>query len=297
MERIKEALERAREERQRLGGSAGDPARTGGTAPGQRIEYTQTRREPVSEGFLREQRIVTAVSRGGYVESFRILRTQVLQRLQENHWNVLAVTSPGDNEGKTLTAINLAIILAKEASHTVLLVDADLRHPNVHTYFGVKSPRGLSEYLTGDLQLPELLFNPGGIDGLVVLPGGGALANSSEVLSSSKMVRLVEEMKTRYASRIVIFDLPPLLAAADVLAFAPYMDAVLVVAEAGKTQTDDLNYAQELLARTNIIGTVLNKSRYQPEEHHRTEKVMEKAERVQAGLRQFANRFRRRKKS
>lgn len=297
MERIKEALERAREERLRHGGHVGEPAPGGGTPPGRRIEYTQTRREPVSEGLLREKRIVTAAGAGPYLEPFKILRTQVLQRMRENHWNILAVTSPGDAEGKTLTAVNLAISLAKEVGHTVLLVDADLRHPAVHTYFGVNSPRGLSDYLTDDVPLSELLFNPAGMDGFVVLPGGRALANSSEMLSSPKMVRLVEEMKTRYASRLIVFDLPPLLTAADVLAFAPYVDAVLLVAEENKTQADDLVYAQELLPKTNFIGTVLNKSWYRPEEHRHTEQVMARAERVQAGLRRFTERFRRGKKA
>jgi capsular exopolysaccharide synthesis family protein len=240
---------------------------------------------------------VTAASGGPYLESYKILRTQVLQRMRENHWNILAVTSPGDAEGKTLTAVNLAISLAKEIGHTVLLVDGDLRHPNVHTYFGVNSPRGLSDYLTDDVPLPELLFNPAGFDGFVVLPGGRALANSSEMLSSPKMVRLVEEMKTRYAARIIVFDLPPLLTAADVLAFAPYVDAVLLVVEENKTQADDLIYAQELLPKTNFIGTVLNKSWYRPEEHLHTEKVMARAERVQSGLRRFTERFRRGKKA
>lgn len=269
MERIKEALERAREERMRLSGQHDQtgmaPSLAGGDRPSQSISYTQTRSENVSDAVLREKRIVTAMGHDGpYVDAYKMLRTRVRQQLREKHWNTLAVTSSGDSEGKTLTAINLAISLAGEVDHTVLLVDADLRHPRVHTYFGIPNGRGLSDYLTGDVPVQDMLFNPAGINGFVVLPGGRALPNSSEMLNSPKMVRLVEELKSRYSSRIVIFDLPPLLTAADALSFAPYVDAALLVVEEGKTQAEEMRYAAELLTKTNLIGTVLNKSLDRP---------------------------------
>jgi Mrp family chromosome partitioning ATPase len=81
------------------------------------------------------------------------------------------------------------------------------------------------------------------------------------MLNSPKMMRLVEELKTRYASRIVLFDVAPLLSSADTLAFTPYVDAALLVIEAGKTSADDAKRATELLQNTQLIGTVLNKSR------------------------------------
>ncbi|MHB1140970.1 MAG: CpsD/CapB family tyrosine-protein kinase [Sulfuricaulis sp.] len=260
MERIKEALERARQERQQSGGSFGAAASRGAsaTAPSQ-IVYTQTRHAEVSNELLRGRRVISGLDPDSFSDAYRILRTQVLQRLRENKWNVLAVTSPGLNEGKTLTAINLAISLAMEVNYTVLLVDADLRHPNVHTYFGLEPEFGLSDYLLSDKPIEELLVHPG-IQGLVVLPGGKPLTNSSEMLSSPKMSRLVEELKTRYPSRIVLFDLPPLLATADAIAFAPYVDAALLVLEEGKTSTQDAQYATELLKDTHLIGAVLNKS-------------------------------------
>lgn len=260
MERIKEALERARQERQQAGGAFGAAVSRGAapTAPSQ-IVYTQTRQAEVSKEFLRGKRIISGFDPDSFTDAYRILRTQVLQRLRENKWNVLAVTSPGLNEGKTLTAINLAISLAMEVNYTVLLVDADLRHPNVHTYFGLEPEFGLSDYLLSDKPLQEILVHPG-IQGLVVLPGGKPLANSSEMLSSPKMSRLVEELKTRYPSRIVLFDLPPLLATSDAIAFAPYVDAALLVLEEGKTSTQDAQYATELLKDTHLIGAVLNKS-------------------------------------
>jgi len=262
MERIKQALEKAREERLKTGGATTPLNASSGVAtPASQIMYTHTRTEEVPVSFLREQRVITAVESGAFTDAYQILRTQVLQRLRENHWNALAVTSPGTDEGKTLTAINLAISLAREVDYTVLLVDADLRNPSVHTYFGIKPERGLSDYLTDDVPLADLLIHPSGIGRFVILPGGKPLDNSSEMLNSPKMARLVEELKSRYRSRIVLFDLPPLLATADALAFSPYVDAALLVVEEGKTPAQEIQRATELLQNTKLIGTVLNKSR------------------------------------
>lgn len=259
MERIKQALQHAREERGLTGGKPRvDPSLSGGS--GDAISYTQTRTEELSRQRLREQRIVSAFEPGPYTEAYKILRTHVVQRLREHGWNTLAVTSPGDREGKTLTAINLAISLSQEVGHTVLLVDADLRHPSVHRYFGLEPGRGLADYLVDDAPLPELLVHPSEIGRFVFLPGGRALANSAEMLSSPRMGRLVEELKSRYASRIVVFDLPPLLSSADALAFAPYVEAALLVVEESATSAEGIARAAELLQKTQLIGTVLNKS-------------------------------------
>jgi protein-tyrosine kinase len=261
MERIKQALEKAREDRLRTGA----PTVMGGSqtaaTPVTQISYSQTRTQDVQKNFLREQRVITGQEKGGAGDAYGMLRTQVLQRLNENNWNALAITSPGNGEGKTLTAINLAISLAQEVTYTVLLVDANLRHPSVHTYFGLTPEKGLSDYLTSDVPLSSLLINPAGIERFVILPGGAALGNSSEMLSSPKMKQLVEELKERYRSRIILFDLPPLLSSADALAFSPYVDAALLVLEEGKTPEEEIQRAVELLQNTQLIGTVLNKSR------------------------------------
>lgn len=260
MERIKQALEKARLERQASGGTSAASPRTGGADVPTTVNYTQTRVANTAKQALQERRIITGVEQNEFTDAYRILRTQVLQRLREKNWNSLAITSPGLNEGKTLTAINLAISLAMEVNYTVLLVDADLRHPSVHEYFGIEAEFGLSDYLTADKSLSELLVHPEGIPGFVILPGGKPLTNSAEMLNSPKMARLVDELKTRYPSRIVLFDLPPLLTAADTLAFSPYVDAALLVVEEGKTQADEARRAVGLLESTNVIGTVLNKS-------------------------------------
>jgi len=182
------------------------------------------------------------------------------QRFKENNWNVLAITSPGEGEGKTLTAINLAISIARKVDYTVLLVDANLRHPWLLEHFGLEHRKGLSEYLTEDTPISELLIRLDSVDHLVILPGGRPLTNSAEMLNSPKMKQLVEEMKSRYQSRIIIFALPPVLSSDDAQAFSPYVDAALLVVEEGVTQTQDIERTVELLGTTNIVGTVLNKA-------------------------------------
>ncbi|MDA8364294.1 MAG: CpsD/CapB family tyrosine-protein kinase [Gammaproteobacteria bacterium] len=262
MERIKEALERAREERFKIGDTGVMRDAPGPAPAAAQIMYTHTRTEEVPINVLRDMRVIAAVDSAGFTDAYGILRTQVLQRLRDKKWNALAVTSPGTAEGKTLTAINLAISLAREVDYTVLLVDADLRDPAVHTYFGIHPEKGLSDYLLNDTPLSELLVHPSGIGRFVVLPGGQRLDNSSEMLNSPKMVRLVDELKARYSSRIVLFDLPPLLSTADALAFSPYVDAALLVVEEGVTPASEIQRAAELLSQnTQIIGTVLNKAK------------------------------------
>ena len=263
MERIKQALEKARQERQIREGSSPAPVPTpaSGARPDSRgIQYGQTQTITVDDAVLKENRIVTGLEPGPFTDSYNMLRTQVLQRFRENNWNVLAVTSPGSGEGKTLTAINLAISIAREVDYTVLLVDANLRHPWMLEHFGLSERKGLSDYLTSNAPIEELLVRPSRVEHLVLLPGGQRLEHSAEMLSSPKMEELVSEMKSRYHSRIIIFDLPPVLSSADALAFSPYVDAALLVVEEGVTQKADLERAVELLSTTNIVGTVLNKA-------------------------------------
>jgi protein-tyrosine kinase len=264
MDRIADALDRVREEAGPIGvirpNRTAHPRTDASVSAPAKIRYTRTRIVEVSRALLREQRIVAGFEPGSYKDAYKILCTQVLQRLRENGWNALAVTSPGAREGKSLTAINLAVSLALEVDRTVLLVDADLRSPRIHRHFGLPNGPGLSDHLISNAPLEDILIHPG-IGGFVILPGGRPIVNSSEMLGSQKMMNLVQELKSRYPSRIVLCDLPPVLSAADALAFSPYVDAAILVVEEGGTDSDEIKRAAEMLGSTHIIGTVLNKSR------------------------------------
>lgn len=260
MERIKEALEKANVQRDSSKEGAapeGAQARPSVTPGVDSITYTDTKSVSLDPKTLEQNRVLTDVSDEKVVNAYKILRTQILHRLKENNWNALAVTSVGDKEGKTLTAVNLAISIANEVNHTVLLVDFNMRDPSVHKVLGIEPKYGIGDQINSDLSLSEIMINPS-IDRLVVLPGREPVPNSSEVLSSPKLVAMVDEMKSRYPNRIVIFDLPPLLSADDALAFSPYVDAALLVIGDGKTQKDDLKHAVGYLRTTKLLGTVLN---------------------------------------
>ncbi len=227
-------------------------------APPQAIVYSRTKPIAIREEVLRGHRILTGHD-SPFADAYKILRTQVLHRLRENGWNMLGVTSPRDGAGKTLTAINLAIATATEPTQTVLLVDADLRAPQIHEEFGLEQGPGLTDFLLNGRPIEELLLYPG-LGRLVVLPGGRGTEQSAELLTSPRMTALGKELKHRYASRVVIFDLPPVLDRADVLAFSPQLDALLLVVEDGKTSEPDLQHAlQALKGSAPVLGTVLNK--------------------------------------
>lgn len=227
-------------------------------ANGMQIVYSRTRVVDVDPKVLHSNCLVTTARDDATLNSYKMLRTQVLQRMAAKGWKSLAVTSARAGEGKSLTATNLAITLALDANHTVLLVDADMRRPSIARLFGCAQLPGLRDCLLDDIPVEDVLFSPG-IPRLVILPGGAPVGGSSELLTLPKTSDMIEELKNRYSERIVIFDLPPLLDTDDSLAFAPFVDAVLLVVEDGKTTRDDLQQAVQLLGDLPVLGTILNK--------------------------------------
>lgn len=263
MDRISRALQRARQQRGEAVARFGGVSTDAGLEPQAPIPakdgYTRTRVVHVDRETLARNRVVSAYDTCMFTDAFKILSIQVSHILQSNGWNTIGVTSANEHEGKTLVAVNLAISLAMEFRQTALLVDADLRRPRVRQAFGLDRGAGLSDHLVSQVPIEDVLVNPG-IPGLVVLPGGRPLPDSSELMACPQMTRLVDDLKTRYRSRIVVFDLPPLLRAADVLAFAPKIEATLLVVAEGQTAGEDVTHCSELLGPSRLIGTVLNKS-------------------------------------
>jgi len=221
--------------------------------------YTHTQVQESDDSKLHEHRIITAYKPGLWLESYKMLRTRTLQLMLSNNWSTLAVTGINSQVGSSLVSVNLAISIAMELDQTVLLVDANLNNPMLHNMLDIQADEGLSDYLLYDKPVSELLINPS-IERMVVLPAGKPMLNSTEMLRSPKMVQLVAELKSRYPSRIIIFDMPPLLSQADALSFSPYVDSVLLVVEEGQTKTDELKQASFLLREVNVLGSVLNKA-------------------------------------
>jgi len=166
---------------------------------------------------------------------------------------------PRPDEGKSLTTINVAISIALEIDKTVLVVDTDLRNPSIHKYFGLSGKQGLLDFLKEGVPIPELLIHPQGIAKLVILPGGKPAIDAAELIKSPQMVNLVQELKQCYSDRYVLFDLPPLLNFADALAFAPLVDCIVLVIEAGRTTREELAQCLKMVSDFNVLGLVLNK--------------------------------------
>lgn len=263
MEPIKAAIEKARQQRGETGGFAsGRPAtRKSNEASRLRdIEYTITYTHKVSRAELIANRVIAQEKKHAFADAYRMLRTQVLSKLRQNGWTTVGVTSAGPGQGKSLTAANLAISIARNVNHTVLLADFDLRRPNVRNMFNYEREGGLIDVIEHDKPVEEVLFTPD-INGLVVLPGGEPVDESSEVLGTAQTANLVQEMRERYKSRVIIFDLPPMLVTDDVFEVLPQIESLLFVVEEGKTKREEVTRCMDLLRGQNLIGTILNKSR------------------------------------
>ena len=224
------------------------------------IRYTKTKTVSLDPEVLRNNRVIMGLYNDPRADIFRVLRTNVIRQLRENNWNSFAITSATLGAGKTFISVNLAIAIAMEGNQSVLLVDADLKRPAVGNYLDLQLEAGLFDYLNGNISLEDILINPG-IERLVILPGRNSNTNTSELISSRKMVDLIKEIKSRYESRIIIFDLPPLFAADDALLFMPHIDAALLVVEDGKNTSDELQHSMRILEQINLLGLVVNKSR------------------------------------
>ncbi len=276
MERIKRALERAKIERESVLGQAASPrpvvakvasAENAGPvaadAGQSQAPQVRTRTQPINLALMREGGLLLPGMVGPVAHSFKMLRTQVMQRMKSRGWNTLAVLSAAPDEGKTFVAANLAIAIAANPDSTALLVDLDLRAPRLHRRFGFEPSVGIEDCLRGEAELAAALVNPEGYNDLLLLPARGPVEHSSELLASGRARSLFRDIKERYTNRVVIYDLPPMLGSDDALTFAPQVDAVLVVVGDERTKREELMRCFELIRDIPVVGTVLNGSRHE----------------------------------
>jgi len=192
------------------------------------------------------------------IECYKVIRTRILQRTKGHGHNTIMITSALPGEGKTLTTINLGISFAKEFDHTVLLVDCDLRQQMIHQYLGFDSPVGLVDAFRENRPLTDLIVWPG-VEKLTIISGGSLLRESAELIESPRMKTLIQEIKTRYPDRYIFFDTPPVLSCADAIGFAPLVDGVIMVVQAGKTSIDDAKRAASLIPPEKFLGFIINR--------------------------------------
>jgi protein-tyrosine kinase len=264
---IEEAVRKSAERHNRQS-SASDPGRTQARlrrVPASPVDTSHALRfQPITldKAAVHDARVLPQIDDAGALRAYKILRTRVLRRLEASQWHSFAVTGVTAGEGKTLTAINLAVALAQDVSTWVALVDLDLQSPRVAQYLGLRNnhgEKGLSDYLLGNASFENIVYCPE-IERLVVIPNFAPVANSSEALTSPRMFELMQALDAETPRRILIFDMPPVLAADDVLAFAPQIDGLLLVVAEGTTDRSSLRRAKEVLAEMNLLGVVLNRS-------------------------------------
>jgi protein-tyrosine kinase len=190
-------------------------------------------------------------------EQFRRLRTYLLKRKSSEFPKTIMVTSATSGEGKSFVAANLAIGIAHDFHCHALLVDCDLRNPTLAHWFGLENCKGLSDYLTSNGNISELIMKTE-IEKLTILTGGKVQDNPTELIGSKKMEALVHELKSRYHNRYVIFDSTPLLSTSESEVLAKMVDEILIVVRAGVTPRETVKQAIASLEKKKILGCVLN---------------------------------------
>jgi non-specific protein-tyrosine kinase len=220
--------------------------------------YSQSAAADINPDLIRENRCIGMFSELPETDAYKVLKTQVHKLLRERGWNTLMVTSARAGEGKTLTAINLSLVLAKEYAHTVLLVDCNFKNQQVHSQLGIESDKGLTDYLLGGRELKDLIVWPG-IEKFTFISGGASVWDSSELLNSPAMKSLIPEIKSRYSDRYIIFDAPAVLEGADAIAFFQLVEGIVLVVDHGRTTKKDLRSALELIPKEKFLGFILNR--------------------------------------
>ena len=257
MSRLRRALEKAQE-------GTGSTVATTNTvsAPFEVKTDLHERRSPRAEVNLAEaseRRLVAFLDDHPVAEQFRKLRTQVHTHMRNSSDKVFMVCSPEEGDGRTLTALNLAISMAREMDQTVLLVDADLRDPRVAQTLGLDPKKGLGDYLEGNAEIADLLIHTS-VGKLSLLPGCGCRGNSAELLDSMHTRDLIAELKGRYPDRCILIDTPAMATAADPLILSQWVDRILLVVREGWTDMSAVTRAITTLPAEKLLGTVLTAS-------------------------------------
>jgi exopolysaccharide/PEP-CTERM locus tyrosine autokinase len=227
-----------------------------------------TRRVELDLNRMRDMGMVTAAGgRTSVVEEFRVIKRPLLKRAlaerndQDKPGNLIMVTSSLPGEGKTYCAINLAMSIAMELDHTVLLVDADVARPSVLRTLGLPAQRGLMDILLDDkLDLSDVMLRTN-VDTLSILSAGASNPRATELLASQTMSNLVEEIANRYPDRIVIFDSPPLLLTSEAHVLASHMGQIVMVVEAETTTQHAVSESLRQLEGCSNVNLIYNKMR------------------------------------
>lgn len=263
MEKIQQAIERAREQRAATGAPLATAAvatgATTGGAPSLGEVLSRVRAVRPLPEHLRKHRIIAGVDDDPRSDVFRRLRTQALLRLQALGGRSIAVVSARDGEGKTLVACNLALGIARQTGAPTFLIDMDFRRPTVHAALGFEPEHSLADLIEGRATLEDVAVRLD--DGqLFVLPQGRKSVHASELVASSGARGLVQTLLNGLPSATLVIDCPPLLLTDEPLMVQGYVDGCVLVVEQGRTSRADVERAAEYLDEAKYLGSVLNRA-------------------------------------
>ena len=193
-------------------------------------------------------------------EAYRALRTNILRATQDKSIRTILITSANHYEGKTTTAINLALAMSDLPQFRMLLLDSDLRFPSIHSRLGLMQSPGLTEILEGNVDLDSGMINTEK-ENLKVITSGNLSSYPAELLESERLKDLLKEIKPKFD--LILIDSPPVIPYSDASVLSSQIDGVLLVVQSGKTRREDIQQAYATLEdnHANVLGVVLNRQK------------------------------------
>ncbi|EDM72756.1 ATPases involved in chromosome partitioning-like protein [Roseobacter sp. AzwK-3b] len=277
MERIQSAIEKARQARQQ--GTRPEPQQAPSAAPrdttvtAPQVSVVEKEADPKRDALWKTVRTfqpkpaklthnrILAYQACPEAAPYDMMRTKLMQKMRKQGWRRVGFTSPGAGSGKTMTCLNLAFSLARQSDLKIMVVELDMRRPSIARVLGLKEPVQFSEALAEKEPPEDHLLRYG--TNLIFAVNQSSKRHSAELLQGSSAAGVLDRLEAAYAPDVMIFDTPPLLVSDDTLAFLDQIDCALLVAEAERTRPAEVDKCeQELAARTNVLGVVLNKCRY-----------------------------------
>lgn len=263
VERLKEAIERARAQREK----AEIPGNPRDSLPrSQSLDISDRNKRwlllpelTLGDADVERHRLVSVNRADPAHLAFDVLRTRLLRVCDEHGWRRIGVTSPTKGCGKSMVALNLAFSIARQADRRLCLIDLDLRAPRIAEYIGTSDSLPLADWLKGRVSFEGHFRRIG--ENFALGLNTTRVRDSAELLQSESTGVALRDVVARLDPEIILYDLPPLLVSDDVISALPHLDAVIIVAAAGQTKADEITASERLLAgNTVLIGVVLNKS-------------------------------------
>jgi len=254
MSRIKDALQKARQERPDtvpVSAPESKPVMVAGFPTARIINYSES-------AVVKHKILAPPFVNNDLAERFRLLRAKIVSETQVTDDRTFLITSTRNMEGKTFTALNLAITFASEVDHKVLLLDINVKSPSVLKYLGIDEQPGLLDCMHDNVPISDMVICPG-IERLLLLPLGIGRLKSAELLRSRKTHMVLQEMKRRHKDLYIILDGPALTDGVDSIVLSEFIDRTLYIVEHGRIPQKKFAESLNLLDKDKLLGTVFNK--------------------------------------